>query len=65
MENWTENSKQAERQSRQLPRDMRAPPHWLRCTYFNDAGERCRHGDGHGAAHEVLAPKSYRSTAAP
>lgn len=37
---------------------LTVPPHWLRCNFVTQAGERCRKGQGHEsvpneAAHEL------------
>lgn len=40
------------RHARTHPRDVKAPPHWLRCDHVTDADQRCLKGTGHSDDHE-------------
>lgn len=42
-----EDPKRALRDASQKAKPKGVPPHWLRCEWYNDEGQRCRLGDGH------------------
>ena len=33
------------------------PPHWLRCEYMHETGERCIHGEKHQGDHQLPKEK--------
>jgi len=56
--NWCEDVKRADIHARSHARQPGCPPHWNRCNYVDEAGERCKRLDGHDKEHEALVPKA-------
>lgn len=52
MSEWTEKPDSARKEACVQPRAPGAPPHWLRCDYFNADMKRCIRGDRHLGYHE-------------
>lgn len=49
---WTFNLEKAQLQARTESKSKRYPPDWLRCSYFNENGERCTKQSEHTDAHK-------------
>lgn len=52
MSEWIERPEAAKNEACLQPRAPGAPPHWLRCEYFNGDQKRCIKGSAHLGDHE-------------
>lgn len=57
---WVQDAAAADQNARTHARELKYPPHWLRCDFMRE-GSRCVKGNGHeygvGTAAEHGAPK--------
>jgi hypothetical protein len=54
---WHEDVARADTHAKTHPQQRGAPPHWNRCNFVGDDGERCRKFEGHDGEHEPYVPK--------
>lgn len=51
MSEWKLDVARATQWGRTFPKGKSAAPHYLRCEYFNEAGQRCLLANGHASEH--------------